>query len=276
MHLILLTIIYVIVDKLFRKIDENYVSYVSVNTTLINGMSFDYYPKTIDMTKPKNSSQKTFVYLGVVITSAMVLAAFTYSEKNQFQIELAKVEPVEINFTIQKTKKTDIKKPDIPLKKISKQVATNIKKNVSSTSQITKNTTKSINNNVKVKGIDINFNTNPNYKIVDIIEPAVVDFPDIEAEFTGGYSEMNKYITHNLKLNELYSLINTNELLVPVEFIVSENGKIIDVKIKDKVNYELKNQIINLMKGMPKWIPAELNGRKVSSRIFLPIRIYFQ
>lgn len=232
--------------------------------------------KTIDMIKPKNSSQKTFVYLGFVITSAMVLAAFTYSENNQLQKELAKVEPAEINFTIQKTKKTDLKKPEIPLKKVSKQVATNIKKNVSSTSKITKNTTKSINNNVKVKGIDINFNTNPNYKIVDIIEPVIVDFPDIEAEFTGGYSEMNKYITHNLKLNELYSLINTNELLVPVEFIVSENGKIIDVKIKDKVNYELKNQIINLMKGMPKWIPAELNGRKVSSRIFLPIRIYFQ
>ena len=143
------------------------------------------------------------------------------------------------------------------------------------TREALQNKTKSIDNNVKVKGIDINFNTNPNYAIVNI-EPVVVDFPDVEAEFTGGYSEMNKYITHNLKLNELYSLINTNELLVPVEFIVSENGKIIDVKIKDKVNYELKNQIINLMKGMPKWIPAELNGRKVSSRIFLPIRIYFQ
>ena len=232
--------------------------------------------KLKDMIKPQNSSQKTYVYQGVVLTSAMVLAAFTYSEKDQLETELSMVEPVEINYTIEKTKKPEIKKPILRTKKAAKQVATNIKKNVSSTSKITKNSTKALNNNIKVKGIDINFNTNPNYKIVDIIEPVIVDFPDIEAEFTGGYSEMNKYIIHNLKLNELYSLINTNELLVPVEFIVSENGKIIDVKIKDKVNYELKNQIINLMKGMPKWIPAELNGRKVSSRIFLPIRIYFQ
>ena len=142
-------------------------------------------------------------------------------------------------------------------------------------SKITKNSTKALNNNIKVKGIDINFNTNPNYQIVNV-EPVVVDFPDVEAEFTGGYSEMNRYITHNLNLNRLYDLINANELLVPVEFIVSEYGKIIDVKIQDKVNYELKNQIINLMKGMPNWIPAELNGRKVSSRIYLPIRIYFQ
>jgi hypothetical protein len=227
------------------------------------------------MIKPQNNSQKTYVYLGVVLSSAVVLAAFTYSEKDQLDTELSKVEPVEINFTIEKTKKPEIKKPRTIPRKATKQVATNIKKNVSSTSKITKNTTKSINNNVKVKGIDINFNTNPNYKIVNIIEP-VVDFPDVEAEFKGGYTEMNKYITHNLNLNELYDLINTNELLVPVEFIVSEYGKIIDVKIKDNVNYELKNQIINLMKGMPNWIPAELNGRKVSSRIFLPIRIYFQ
>ena len=227
------------------------------------------------MIKPQNNSTKTYIYLGLVITSAMVLAAFTYSEKDQLEAELSKAEPVEINFTMEKTKKPQIKKPVRKPRKEVKQVATNIKKNVSSTSKIKQSKTKSIDNNVKVKGIDINFNTNPNYQIVNI-EPVVVDFPDVEAEFTGGYSEMNKYITHNLNLNELYDLINTDELLVPVEFIVSEYGKIIDVKIQDKVNYELKNQIINLMKGMPNWIPAELNGRKVSSRIFLPIRIYFQ
>ena len=227
------------------------------------------------MIKPQNIGQKTYVYLGIVLTSAMVLAAFTYSEKDQLDKELSKVEPVKINYTIEKTKKPKNKKPINTPKKEAKQETTNIKKNVSSTSKITKNTTKTINNNVKVKGIDINFNTDPNYKIVNIIEP-VVDFPDVEAEFKGGYSEMNKYITHNLNLSRLYDLINANELLVPVEFIVSEYGKIIDVKIQDKVNYELKNQIINLMIGMPNWIPAELNGRKVSSRIFLPIRIYFQ
>ena len=231
--------------------------------------------KLKDMIKPQNSSQKTYVYQGVVLTSAMVLAAFTYSEKDQLETELSMVEPVEINYTIEKTKKPEIKKPILRTKKAAKQVATNIKKNVSSTSKITKNSTKALNNNIKVKGIDINFNTNPNYQIVNV-EPVVVDFPDVEAEFTGGYSEMNRYITHNLNLNRLYDLINANELLVPVEFIVSEYGKIIDVKIQDKVNYELKNQIIILMKGMPNWIPAELNGRKVSSRIYLPIRIYFQ
>ncbi len=231
--------------------------------------------KIKDMIEPKNKSQNTYVYLGVVLASAMVLAAFTYSEKDQLETELSKIEPVEIDFTIEKIKKNKIKKPVVSTRKATKQLATNIIKNVSSTSKSTKNTTKSINNNLKAKNIDINFNQNPNYKIVNIV-PEIVDFPDIEAEFTGGYSEMNKYITHNLNLNKLHSLINTNDLLIPVEFIVSEYGKIIEVKVKDKVNFELKNQIINLFKGMPNWIPAELDGRKVSSRIFLPIRIYFQ
>ena len=87
---------------------------------------------------------------------------------------------------------------------------------------------------------------------------------------------MNKYIIHNLNLNKLHDIIDTDEILVHVEFIVSENGQIIDVKLNKSVDHELRIQIEELMKGMPLWTPAELKGRKVSSRIFLPIRIYFQ
>ena len=39
---------------------------------------------------------------------------------------------------------------------------------------------------------------------------------------------MNKYIIHNLNLNKLHDIIDRDEILVNVEFIVSENGQIID------------------------------------------------
>ena len=104
------------------------------------------------MIKPQNSSQKTYVYIGIVLTSAMVLAAFTYSEKDQMEIELSKVEPIEINYTIEKIKKPVIEKPVITPRKVAKQVATNIKRNVSATSKITKNSMKLLNNNVTFEG----------------------------------------------------------------------------------------------------------------------------
>ena len=131
------------------------------------------------------------------------------------------------------------------------------------------------NPDVVIKGLDLNFDPDPKYKIIDVV-PTVVDFPDKEAEFTGGFNEMNKYIIHNLNLNTLHELIQEDEILVHVEFIVSEEGEIIDVKLKESIEFELKFQIQQLMKRMPPWVPAELKGRKVSSRIFLPIRIHFQ
>ena len=87
---------------------------------------------------------------------------------------------------------------------------------------------------------------------------------------------MNKYITHNLNLNLLENFTNKDEFLVHIEFIVGSNGEISGIQIKERVSYELQKEINELMTEMPKWIPAELNGRKVNSKIFLPIRIYFK
>ena len=86
---------------------------------------------------------------------------------------------------------------------------------------------------------------------------------------------MNKYIIHNLNLNKLHDIIDTDEILVHVEFIVSENGQIIDVKLNTSVDHELRIQIEELDERNA-LDSSRIEGRKVSSRIFLPIRIYFQ
>lgn len=241
----------------------------------VNGIAFDYFMKTNDMKKPQNNSQQTFTFNGILLTSSILLAAFTYSEKEQIKNDLNKTEPIKMDYTIEKTIKPKEQKPIIAPKKKTNQITTSLKKDVTSTTKLIKNKTKSVNSNVIIKGLDINFDPDPNYKIIDII-PEIIDFPDIEAKFIGGYTEMNKYITHNLNLNQVRNLTREDEILVYVEFIVGDQGKIIDVKLKDPIDFELKIQIQKLMYEMPKWAPAELNGRKVSSRIFLPIRIHFQ
>ena len=228
------------------------------------------------MNKPKTNKHQTNLFIGIVLTSSMILAAFTYSEKEEIEKELEKKAPVKIEYTLEKVKKPKEKKPITLPKKEQKQVTTSLKKDITSTvNKVTSNDSKTVESRSAVKGLNINFNPDPNYKIIDI-DPIIVDFPDKEAEFIGGYAEMNKYIIHNLNLNKLHDIIDTDEILVHVEFIVSENGQIIDVKLNKSVDHELRIQIEELMKGMPLWTPAELKGRKVSSRIFLPIRIYFQ
>ena len=79
---------------------------------------------------------------------------------------------------------------------------------------------------------------------------------------------MNKYIIHNLNLNKLHDIIGTDEILVHVEFIVSENGQIIDVKLDKSVDHELRIQIEELMKGMPLWTPTRIEGKKSKLKNF--------
>ena len=228
------------------------------------------------MNKPKTNKHQTNVFTGILLTSSMILAAFTYSEKEELEKELKEKAPVKIEYTIEKAKKPKEKKPIIPPKKKQNKITTSLKKDITSTvNKVTSNNSKTVESRSEVKGLNINFDPDPNYNIIDI-DPVIVDFPDKEAEFIGGYTEMNKYIIHNLNLNMLHDIIDIDEILMHVEFIVSENGQIIDVKLNTPVHTELKIQIEELMKGMPHWTPAELKGRKVSSRIYLPIRIYFQ
>lgn len=227
------------------------------------------------MKAPKNTNQNPFMHIGLLLTSATIMAAFTYSGKEKIKKELSDVQAVQLSYTIEKEKKPEEKKHLLEPKKKNPEKTTTLNKSVTSDAKKTKNSNKSINTNVSVKGLDITFNPDPNYKIINVA-PIIVDFPDKEAVFMGGYSAMNKYINHNLKLNKLYNLINKDEFLVNVEFIVSENGQIVEVIMKETVALELKNEVYKLMMGMPNWVPAELNGRKVSTRVFLPIRIYFQ
>ena len=91
---------------------------------------------------------------------------------------------------------------------------------------------------------------------------------------------MSKYIVetyYTCTFKIVHKLDELNEQkLSELENRNDGNVQIIDVKLKDPIDFELKIQIQKLMYEMPKWAPAELNGRKVSSRIFLPIRIHFQ
>ena len=57
------------------------------------------------MNKPKTNKHQTNLFIGIVLTSSMILAAFTYSEKEEIEKELEKKAPVKIEYT------SKVKKP---------------------------------------------------------------------------------------------------------------------------------------------------------------------
>lgn len=99
------------------------------------------------------------------------------------------------------------------------------------------------------------------------------DFPDVEAQYPGGSSQMLRFILANLEYPQeiqIEEITNTN---VRVEFIVLNSGAIKNIKILRGTNSKFDENVINMIQKMPNWIPAEMDGIKICSRIRIPINI---
>jgi TonB family protein len=91
-----------------------------------------------------------------------------------------------------------------------------------------------------------------------------------QAQFPGGKEEMFAYMGNQIK----YPKTAQKEGLsgkVLISFTIKEDGKIAFVQIKQGVSEELNNEAVRVIKNMPNWTPAEIEGKPVASQMVLPI-----
>jgi protein TonB len=93
---------------------------------------------------------------------------------------------------------------------------------------------------------------------------------DVEANFPGGAAEMMQYIAHNVKYPEI-SMENGEQGKVFVEFVVNKDGSVSNIKILRGVSKDIDVEAMRVVKNMPKWTPAEIEGKKVRSIARIPI-----
>lgn len=99
----------------------------------------------------------------------------------------------------------------------------------------------------------------------------IVDFPDVEAEFPGGPEAMKDYIRNNVVYPKK-SLKKGDQGRVYVVFIVERDGSISAVEVmRGGLTKELNREAMRLVREMPTWTPAEVNGKTVRARCRLPI-----
>ncbi len=101
---------------------------------------------------------------------------------------------------------------------------------------------------------------NPKYSIVDT--PAV---------FKGGNEQLPIFLGENIKYPEECRKKGVTGIVI-VEFTITKDGSIEDVKVVKGVDPLLDNEAIRVVKMMPKWTPAENKGEKVNMSYTLPIR----
>lgn len=93
--------------------------------------------------------------------------------------------------------------------------------------------------------------------------------------YTGGNSEMMKYLKDNLQYPNT-ARETGEEGTVFVDFVIDKTGKVTDVvandAVNDDVNSFLKTESIRVVSTMPDWKPATHKGKIVAAAYSIPIK----
>ena len=102
--------------------------------------------------------------------------------------------------------------------------------------------------------------------------PTTVDIIDVNKspKFPGGNESWDTWFNDNFVYPE--KAINSNiQGTVTASFEVSADGSISNIKIVNGVNRILDDEVIKLIKKMPKWEPANEDGKNITSIVTLPV-----
>jgi protein TonB len=129
--------------------------------------------------------------------------------------------------------------------------------------------------NINVDGIDVN-ETPSVLPIGTVVEQSIVETapppppaPSTAAEFPGGQKKWMEFLNRHLRTPaELETGQKKNVL---VRFAVGEDGTVTQFEIVQSGGTSFDNEVIRVLKKMPKWKPAVQNGRNVSVMFTQPV-----
>lgn len=100
--------------------------------------------------------------------------------------------------------------------------------------------------------------------------PAMAQSDTIPAQFPGGSEALDSYIAKNLTYPQP-SINNGIEGVVHLKFLVKTDGSLNNITIVRLVDPDLESEAVRLVKGMPAWTPATVEGKPVDSESTLKI-----
>ncbi len=119
-------------------------------------------------------------------------------------------------------------------------------------------------------------NTVENKQDSIIIDNEIYWSVEQQPQFPGGSSEMLKYISSNLKIPKNVKPEEGLRSKIIVRFVVEKDGSMSDISVFESIYPSQEEEIINLIRSMPKWIPGMHFGKAVRVYYSLPIRICFR
>jgi protein TonB len=92
---------------------------------------------------------------------------------------------------------------------------------------------------------------------------------DILPEFPGGELKLNEFIRENLVYPEKALKMNIQGR-VYISFVVEKDGSLTNLEILKGIGYGCDEEVLRLVKSMPKWIPGYEEGEVKRFQYYLP------
>lgn len=210
--------------------------------------------------------------LGLLTTTAATLAAFTYQSPLQSDMEKAKVNSIPIDYLVE----------DAPeIKPIIIQQQQQNQNDQQSNDQSSNASQTSVDISQQIVTVD-NRNNDPIITIgapnvnvsgigVGTVSNEIIDIPDKDALFIGGYTAMQEYIAKNINYPEIDVETGTQGV-VYVNFVVEVDGSISNITVQRGLSKTIDREAKRIVAKFPKWIPGQVKAEAVRTRVMLPIR----
>jgi antitoxin component YwqK of YwqJK toxin-antitoxin module len=88
-----------------------------------------------------------------------------------------------------------------------------------------------------------------------------------EAEFKGDPNGWQRYLYRSVYFPKEYKLVNTDKVVVVIEFVINEEGKVEDAVVSNPFSPEFDNIALNAILQSPKWKPAINHNRNVKQQL---------
>lgn len=95
---------------------------------------------------------------------------------------------------------------------------------------------------------------------------------EVKPEFPGGQEAMFRFMGQNTKYPADDMVDVGVQGRVYLEFVVRNDGSLTDVVVKRGVARQLDEEAQRVVKSMPKWTPAKMNGKPVACKMVLPVQ----
>jgi protein TonB len=105
-----------------------------------------------------------------------------------------------------------------------------------------------------------------------VTAPRIYTAAEVAPQFPGGQRALDKYITKNVNYPQ-QAIDDDVSGTVHVSFIVDEQGRVTKAKVLDAANLSdgLDQEALRVVRNMPSWMPGKVRGKKVKTRLELPI-----